>query len=64
MKGNNSINFNQATMQIAVQEYLDRRWVNVCGEPPIVVKNIRVVYEGTQTSPTFVVEVVDEKPGI
>lgn len=44
MKGNNSIEMNQATLQEAIQEYFDKRWSG----PPQEVMSVKIA-DGSRT---------------
>lgn len=52
MKGNNSIEMNQATLQEAIQEYFDKRWSG----PPQRVMSVRVA--GSSRADCLTVEVL------
>jgi hypothetical protein len=59
MKGNNELKLNTATMIIAVQEYLEKRWANTVENCPKVT-NVEAASNGY--GQTFTVSLVsDEK---
>ena len=57
MRGHNELKLNGATMQEAVQEWLDRRWNKNSGGPTPEVTDLRA--EQTHGSVTFMVHLTE-----